>query len=198
MFEDLGELDHILSSLDEWAIMPYGSDLTYLTGIHSPLVADLKKVMQGVRDREIETIKKNPGLQVGFSTHSKFLGELYGLLIDKNTPSKLSAYLDEIKRLLLLANNICLDVQNGRLEPLAATGKAVKDGGKKGHKATYGSDDDKAEMRSVWQLWVDEEIKNHPNHSFENIKSLVAKNHPNQVSVHQLKRYTKDSRKSSK
>lgn len=80
-----------------------------------------------------------------------------------------------------------------KLAPLAETAVKVTNGGRKGHIATYGDEESKKTARKQWQDWIDDEIKINPRASFEAIKKNVAKR--NQVSVHQLKRYTHDSRK---
>lgn len=80
---------------------------------------------------------------------------------------------------------------------LIETAKKVIEGCKKNHEALYGTKVEKENERAMWQAWVDTEIAKYPNkkaHSFEFIKSLVVKNHPDNVSTSQLKRYTKDSR----
>ena len=80
-----------------------------------------------------------------------------------------------------------------KLIPLAVIGVKNKKGGVKGHIATYGDKASKEAARKQWQEWIGAEIKINPCASFETIKNNVAKENP--VSVHQLKRYTKDPRK---
>lgn len=80
-----------------------------------------------------------------------------------------------------------------KLIPLAEIGVKTKYGGVRGHIATYGDRASKEAKRKQWQEWIDAEIERNPRHSFELIKKNVAKKHP--VSMHQLKRYTRNSRK---
>jgi hypothetical protein len=195
MFEDLGEQEHVFSLLDEWANDQTESDLTYQTGSKSKFSEEITKLINAVESKELETIKKNPKLKLGFSFQSELLAKLQLSLILSNTQPKLLENLPGIKILLLQAMIIGIDVKNDTLQLLAAVGKAVKDGGKAAHEKTYGTDEDKTKKRKEWQTWVDEEIEKHKDYSFENIKKLVVKNHPGEVSEAQLKRYTKDTRK---
>lgn len=80
-----------------------------------------------------------------------------------------------------------------RMMPFAETGRKTTTGGKKGHEKVYGNQSSKDEKRKQWQQWVNDEIEQNPNLSFEKIKENVADQKP--VSVHQLKRYTQDPRK---
>lgn len=195
MFEDLGEQEHVFSLLDEWANDQTDSDLTYQTGDKSTFNKEITKLINAVESKELETIKKDPKLKLGFSFQSELLAKLQLSLILSNTQPKLLENLPAIKILLLQAMIISIDVKNDTLQLLAAVGKAVKNGGRASHEKTYGTDDVKAQQRTKWQTWVDDEIENHKNYSFENIKKLVAKKHQGEVSTAQLKRYTKDTRK---
>ncbi len=195
MFEDLGEQEHVFSLLDEWANDRTCSDLTYRTGSKSSFNEEITKLIKAVESKELETIKGNSKLKLGFSFQSELLAKLQLSLILSNTQPKLLENLPGIKILLLQAMIIGIDVKNDTLQLLAAVGKAVKDGGKSAHEKTYGTDEDKKQKRAKWQTWVDEEIEKHNDYSFENIKKLVVKNHQSDVSLAQLKRYTKDTRK---
>jgi predicted CopG family antitoxin len=78
---------------------------------------------------------------------------------------------------------------------LAEIGEQVKEAGKKGQETAYGSKVIKNETRKKWQSLVEAQIKATPTLSFEEIKKRVAKDKKNNVSIHQLKRYTIDTRK---
>ncbi|SEN63599.1 hypothetical protein [Nitrosomonas marina] len=80
-----------------------------------------------------------------------------------------------------------------RMTPFAETGRKTILGGKLGHEKVYGDQASKDAERKLWQEWVNEEIEQNPNLSFEKIKKNVEKKKP--VSVHQLKRHTQDPRK---
>lgn len=195
MFEDLGEQEYVFGLLDEWANDQTESDLTYQTGSKSKFSEEITKLINAVESKELETIKKNPKLKLGFSFQSELLAKLQSSLILSNTQPKLLENLPGIKILLLQAMIIGIDVKNDTLQLLAAVGKAVKDGGKAAHEKTYGTNEVKMQKRNEWQTWVNEEIEKHPDYSFENIKKLVVKNHKNYVSLAQLKRYTKYTKK---
>lgn len=81
----------------------------------------------------------------------------------------------------------------GKLTPLARVGVEVTKGGTKGQIAAYGDKATKEAKYKGWQKLIDAEIEIKPKASFEAIKKSVA--NKNSVSVHQLKRYTHDSRK---
>ena len=196
MFEDLHEQEHVFGLLDDLAVLPTDYDLTWKTGNKSPFDKKITELMLSVQELEQKTINKNPNrnLRLGFSYQSELLARLWFSLNNANTSAKLLANLPDIKILLFKSMIIGIDIKSGKLELLVATGQTLIDGCKKNHEALYGTKVEKENERTMWQSWVDAEIKNHPNHSFENIKALVVKNHPQDVSIHQLKRYTKDSR----
>jgi hypothetical protein len=195
MFADIGEQDHVFSLLDELAKKHAEYDLTYLTGNKSTLNVELKNLIKAIDSEEQKAIKQNPRLKPGFSFQSELLYKLQLYLTSSSTPPALLANLMEIKIALLQAMVIGLNIKTNTLQLLADVGKAVKDGGKRAHEETYGTEEEKIEKREKWQLWVNEEIAKHQQHSFVNIKKLVVKNHPGEVSEAQLKRYTKDTRK---
>lgn len=195
MFSDLGDQQHVFSLLDEWANSDNGLDLTYLTGSESTIGKEITRLLLDIHDEELETIKNNPDLKIGFSEQSQLLKKLLNLLAIAHCPSFLSINLSEIKKLLLQANSMGLVIKADKLKVLAAVGLAVKEGGRRAHEDTYGTDQDKTEKRNKWQAWVNETIKNHPDHSFEAVKKIVVKSHSGEVSMAQLKRYTKDTRK---
>lgn len=195
MFGDLGEQEHVFSLLDEWVQLSVDYDLTYQTGSKSNFNIELTKLIKAIESKELETINKNPKLKLGFSFQSELLAKLWLNLTSSNTPPKLLANLSDIKILLLQAMIIGIDIKNDTLQLLADVGKAVKDGGKRANEITYGTQEEKSRKREEWQSWVDDAIKTNPKHSFENIKRLVVKSHLEKVSAAQLKRYTKDTRK---
>lgn len=81
------------------------------------------------------------------------------------------------------------------LRLLIEIGRSVKDGGTKGHESAYGTKEKKNKKRREYQDWIDVVARKHPEWSFEAIKKQVAKEQSGRVSIHQLKRYTKDPRK---
>lgn len=81
------------------------------------------------------------------------------------------------------------------MEPDLQRGKATRTGGKKGHEATYGTEADKKAKYKQWQCWINDAHKKHQSWSYEDIKRHVHKEHP-EVSLAQLKRYTKNPKKS--
>lgn len=190
MFEDLGELEHVFGMLDESCKYPPEDGLEWICGKTSLLIKHVNQLLQAV-----EKIEREHGVRAGTSHQSEILATLWGMLRDCGSSIDIKARLDDLKQLMLKAMVIGVDLKYDGLELLAATGERVKNGGKKGHEVTYGSAEEKAEKRALWQRWVDEVIADHPSWSFENIKKQVEKSHPGEVSLHQLKRYTKDTRK---
>ncbi len=116
MFEDLGEQQHVFSLLDEWANDQTNSDLTYQTGSKSKFNDEIKKLINAIESEELETIKKNPKLRLGFSYQSELLAKLWLSLTSSNTPPKLLANLSDIKILLLQAMVISNDVKYDKLK----------------------------------------------------------------------------------
>lgn len=82
-----------------------------------------------------------------------------------------------------------------KLLPSAGTGEKVKTGGKRGHEKVYGTEEKKEADRKQWQEWLDIETANNPKLGIGKLRKIVEKKYP--VSIHQLKRYTKDPRKNN-
>lgn len=190
MFDDLGELEHVFGMLDESCRYPPEDGLEWICGKTSLLIKHVDQLLQAV-----EKIEREHGVRAGTSHQSEILATLWGMLRDCDSSMELRARLDDLKQLMLKAMVIGVELKSDSLELLAGTGESVINGGKKGHEATYGTAEEKAEKRVLWQGLIDKVIAKNPSWSFENIKKQVVKLHPGKVSIHQLKRYTKDTRK---
>lgn len=190
MFDDLGELERVFGMLDEAGEYPPEVSIEWITAENSEFEKRAAQLADALAEIELKH-----GVPVGASYQSEIVSTLRDMLRDCDSSIELRARLDDLKLLLLKAMVIGVELKSDSLKLLAGTGESVINGGKKGHEATYGTAEKKAEKRLRWQEWVDEVIAHHPSWSFENIKKQVEKNHPGEVSIHQLKRYTKDTRK---
>ena len=193
LFDDIAEQEHVFALFDELASQPNQRAATKFRVQDSLLLKRLYVLAIKIHDLEKEH---------GFAEHvTSFQRSRVGYLIDKLESSdradKLGVALPEIRELLLQAWAISLQMLCGTMTPLADKAKAQSSGGKKGHERAYGTKSDKEKKRKEWQDLIDSAAAEHPDWSFERIKSHVAKNNSGFVSESQLKRYTKNPRKKS-
>ena len=197
MFDDLGEQEHVFSLLDELASYPIDFDLAYLTDSKSIFNIKLKRVMSEVQKLEVETIKKNPKLKLGFSFQSELLDKLWYSLTNANTPAKLLASLPIIKILLLQAMIISTEIKydkleliNAEIKPDAEIGlsrkKQIKDWAKKGSDAVKKYDDDD---KAGW-LKVAQDLRGkNPKLSFRSMATNINKNCVKKPPIETVRKY---------
>lgn len=197
MFEDLGEQEYVFGLLDEWANCKYDQDLTYQTGNKSKFNEEIKKLINIVSSKELDTIKKNTKLTLGFSFQSELLGTLQYSLTEANTPAKLLVSLPIIKTLLLQAMIISIEIKYDKLElinadikPDAEIGKSRKkqviDWAKKGSEAVkkYNEKDKASWLKTANDL----RLKN-PKLSFRSIATNINKNDAKKPPIETIRKY---------
>lgn len=208
LFEDYGEIDHVIDLIEEQRNdakrgpyeMRTAKCLAELLGdgITSPeQIVDANEIVYWYLDKKV-----SPDMwQYAFADCLALLlicfNEPIDVTDDVHEKLERSIQIDDLRdkcvKVLYADQSRIGAADIEKLSPLAKIGVKTRNGGAKGHIATYGDEASKKAKRKQWQEWIDAEIKKHPEKSFENIKRIVAKKHP--VSMHQLKRYTHNSRK---
>lgn len=197
-FGDIAELEHVCEMLAENASVAteHRDRPEFLTGEKSILVKRLN-IQAAAMERLLE--QERPGLYRRTWMAHLFIG-LFNRLYDvTERPETLAEEVPtialELHKVLIAAHHVFDPAQRERLLAVAEAHSRIREGGKKGQEHAYGTPDEKQTRYALWQTWVDSEVSANGKLSFENIKKRVAKNHPKQVTVHQLKRHTRDPRK---